>query len=89
MLRLPVSPVRPLVGAYAICGVFSAKSFKWLFQLLELFSVRSENVILFHDEDDMCRLTDKFAEKGIYASEEENGEYMCQLSPNNPLWGSP
>jgi len=53
MLRLPVSPVRPLVGAYAICGVFSAKSFKWLFQLLELFSVRSENVILFHDEDDM------------------------------------
>src|SRR6266849_10084974 len=23
----------------------------------------------------------------IYASEEENGEYMCQLLPNNPLWG--
>ncbi len=32
-------------------------------------------------------MSHKFAEKGSYASEEENGEYMCQLSPNNPLWG--
>ena len=26
----------------------------------------------------MCRLTDKFTEKGSYASEGENGDFMCQ-----------
>ena len=25
-----------------------------------------------------CRLTDKFAKKGSYASEGENGDFMCQ-----------
>jgi hypothetical protein len=25
-----------------------------------------------------CRLTDKFAEKGSYASKGENGDFMCQ-----------
>ena len=46
---------------------------------------RAKNPITEELSPRLCQ-SHKFAEKGSYASEEENGEYMCQLSPNNPLW---